>query len=532
MIVAAVVWWFFAPTEIGGSTRYIVTSGISMEPRFHTGDLALVRPVDSYHVGEIVAYHSTLLHIVVLHRIIAVDGNRYVFKGDNNSFIDPTRPTRSELIGALWLHVPHGGRVLKLLHTPAIAGGLSAGLGLLLVFGFRQERRRRRRRRSGASGLIRQGPPMNTPDHGLGRPANFGAYLTASASAAVVFFVFSLIAFTRPVDRPTTVATPYTQRVTFGYSASAPAGPVYPDGIVKTGDPIFLDLVHQLAVKVDYTLTTSVSHSVTGTEKVLLRLTGPTGWTRSIVLAPATRFTGDRTSTEVALNIPRVQSLLEQVQKLTGVPALSGYTIAVVPQVHINATVAGQPIKTGYSPALSFQLGALQLQPGAGANGSGSQSGGGFSPSQNRNVSSASTASNTVTMLGASLSVETLRWSSLLGLVLASAGVLLTFVLKRREPFEETVRIQAQYGHMIVPIVGGEDLGWPPVDVPSIKSLVRLAESGQRLILHNRSGDVDTYLLNEEGTVYRYQVKPAKVVWGEWTQTPPDAPEVAAAEAA
>ena len=72
---------------------------------------------------------------------------------------------------------------------------------------------------------------------------------------------------------------------------------------------------------------------------------------------------------------------------------------------------------------------------------------------------------------------------------------------------------------MIVPIVGGEDLGWPPVDVPSIKSLVKLAEAGQRLILHNRSNDVDTYMVNEEGTVYRYQVKASNVVWGDWSET-------------
>ena len=54
--------------------------------------------------------------------------------------------------------------------------------------------------------------------------------------------------------------------------------------------------------------------------------------------------------------------------------------------------------------------------------------------------------------------------------------------------------------------------------MPSIKALVKLAESGQRLILHNRSNDVDTYMVNEEGTVYRYQVKPSKVVWGEWSE--------------
>jgi hypothetical protein len=65
------------------------------------------------------------------------------------------------------------------------------------------------------------------------------------------------------------------------------------------------------------------------------------------------------------------------------------------------------------------------------------------------------------------------------------------------------------------------------VDVTSIKALVRLAESGQRLILHNRADDVDTYMVNEEGTVYRYQVKPSKVVWGDWSE--PAAPVKAAA---
>jgi len=113
--------------------------------------------------------------------------------------------------------------------------------------------------------------------------------------------------------------------------------------------------------------------------------------------------------------------------------------------------------------------------------------------------------------------IATLRLIAIVGL-LASILVSLYFYLRKRgEPFEESFRIMAQYGHMIVPIVGGDDLGWPPVDVTSIKALVRLAESGQRLILHNRADDVDTYMVNEEGTVYRYQVKPSKVIWGEWS---------------
>ena len=94
-----------------------------------------------------VAYRSSLLHVVVLHRIIREAGNRYVFKGDNNNFIDPTRPVRSELIGSLWLHLPHAGAVLRVLHTPVVAAAVIGIVALLTLGGVSEARRRRRRRR-------------------------------------------------------------------------------------------------------------------------------------------------------------------------------------------------------------------------------------------------------------------------------------------------------------------------------------------------------------------------------------------------
>ncbi|HTT30071.1 MAG TPA: signal peptidase I, partial [Solirubrobacteraceae bacterium] len=212
VIVAGMAWFYFAPTKIGGSSRYVVTNGVSMEPRFHTGDLAIVRPVANYRVGEIVAYWSTVLHTVVLHRIIAKDGDRYEFKGDNNHFIDPVRPTRSELLGKLWLHVPHAGRVLEMLHTRVAAALLCAVVALLTLFGVKEGGRRRRRRRKGATG---SGPPripiVTSPrNDDLARPFNFGALLTASACAAAVFVVLGLFAFTRPDVKPAARTTPYS----------------------------------------------------------------------------------------------------------------------------------------------------------------------------------------------------------------------------------------------------------------------------------------------------------------------------------
>ena len=88
-LAAAVLGWFFlAPPLLGGQTTYVVTRGISMEPKFHTGDLVLLRGRLNYGVGQIVAYHNDDLNRTVMHRIIGADGTHYRFKGDNNDFVD------------------------------------------------------------------------------------------------------------------------------------------------------------------------------------------------------------------------------------------------------------------------------------------------------------------------------------------------------------------------------------------------------------------------------------------------------------
>jgi signal peptidase I len=511
--LVAVAWHFFAPSNIGGSTRYVVTSGVSMQPHFHTGDLAIVRPSSNYKVGEVVAYHSTLLHVTVLHRVIARHGNRYVFKGDNNNFIDPVQPTRAELLGKLWIHVPRGGFVLKSLHTPIVAGVLCALLGLFALFGFGEHRKRRNRRRQGASGSNRPGIPLvNGPRHHDGtRRINYGALIAASAFVVAAFAVLAAIAFARPADRRAAQVTPYSQRVTFAYSAQVRRSPVYPDGRVSTGDPIFLTMVRRLNLHIDYRLASDAPTNLTGSEKVVLTMTGPSGWKRTFVLTPSTRFSGSHTSTDVTLDLSQLQGLLSEIQKLTASPSFGTFSLAVGPQVQASGTVAGHPVNTSFHPALSFSFASGQLQVATSA--------ADFAQTKSGSVSSPGTAPATLTVFGVSPQIATLRWIAIIGLLLSVVVTLYLYLRKRGEPFEETFRIQARYGHMIVPIVGGEDLGWPPVDVPNMKALVRLAESGQRLILHNRSDDVDTYMVNEEGTVYRYQVKPSNVVWGEWSQT-------------
>ncbi len=140
-------WAFFAPTKVGGSTTYSVTSGISMEPLLHKNDLAFVRTQSSYHVGDVVLYQSPVVGQPVLHRIILIQHGNYFFQGDNNGFVDPGYARKSQLVGTLWFHVPKVGAALGWLGAPAHAA-LLAGFAVMVIAlsGSTTKRRRGRRR--------------------------------------------------------------------------------------------------------------------------------------------------------------------------------------------------------------------------------------------------------------------------------------------------------------------------------------------------------------------------------------------------
>jgi signal peptidase I len=539
LLLAIVGWFYLAPPQLGGSTSYVITHGISMEPTFHAGDLALIRPADHYRVGEVVAYHSTLLHVVALHRIIAIHGGRYVFKGDNNSFVDPTHPTRSELVGALWVHIPRGGVLFHVLHSPIVAAVL-CGFVALLLLGTGQTKRRRDRRRNRGNGSARQGAsPVTSSERGAPLGVSARSLLIGVAAVAVACAVVAAYAQTRPAVKRVTHQVHYTQDGRITYHATARTGPVYPHGTLATGDPIFLQLVHRVGINVAYRFGADAPARVRGTQRVLLQLTGPNGWTRQIALSPLRHFTGAAISTPATIDLRAVQALLDEVQSATGISA-AGASLGIVMKVHVTGTVAGQPVNATFTPVASFQLQPLELVPGGTAPpaaGAGSSSvpstQTGLTPSAQGKVTTVSSVPNTFTLAGHTLSYTTIAWFALSGLLLAGAlAAFLVVLLKRNQAFDEAARIRARYGHLLVPILVGEDLGWPPVDVTSFKALARLAESAGQLVLHHRADAVDTYLVNDNGTVYRYQITLPLVSWGEWTETNVVADPAALADAA
>src|SRR3954447_20295003 len=181
----AAAWFFVGPTQLGGRTSYAVTFGISMVPHFHKGDLVVLRRQSTYRVGDVVAYRSHDLHRNVLHRIIAIHGGRYTFKGDNNGFIDPERPTDVDLVGSEWFKLRGAGNWVASLHSPRNAAVVAFVLVLFLLLGGGGTVAVRRQRRSGqvAAPLPRPRPPE--PRSGTGAAASAGFVVAAAGAGAL-----------------------------------------------------------------------------------------------------------------------------------------------------------------------------------------------------------------------------------------------------------------------------------------------------------------------------------------------------------
>lgn len=114
----------------------VVLSG-SMEPVLGVNDVILVRETGSYEVGDIVVYQSG--STLIVHRIIAKDGESIITRGDANNIADAPIEI-SAVKGKVIAHIPAAGLAVKALRTPAGILIVLAAAFALTEFSFRKEK--------------------------------------------------------------------------------------------------------------------------------------------------------------------------------------------------------------------------------------------------------------------------------------------------------------------------------------------------------------------------------------------------------
>lgn len=116
----------------------VVLSG-SMEPVLSVNDVVFVKSQNSYTTGDVVVYQED--GILVIHRIVSIDGDTVVTRGDANNA--PDEPiAMSHIKGKMKGHIPFVGAAVRFLQTPAGTILLIIAAAAMFELPYLRERRR------------------------------------------------------------------------------------------------------------------------------------------------------------------------------------------------------------------------------------------------------------------------------------------------------------------------------------------------------------------------------------------------------
>jgi signal peptidase I len=462
-----------------GILGVVVTHGTSMNPRYHEGDVVVVRAQETYAVGQIVAYRDRVHDLVVLHRIMGGDSGGYQFKGDNNQSVDVVHPDEADLIGRAVLHIPQAGAWLRRLTRPV---PLAVFAFVVLAGGGGAVRARKRRRRRGivsrhAASATRSSALMATQSPRLRAAAG------ATVAIAGLGLALGALSWTRPVDILEPGGWQPSRSMTFSYSAAVPMTAAYDGATARSPDPVFRRLVDTVDVHFTY-------RGTPGSVSVDAELATASGWHTTIPLAAKT-FTARRYTGTTRLDLAALENRARAAAAVTGLPA-DQLTISVIPRV------VGRN-GTSFAPTLRLALTGLELKLAEGPES--------LTVKDTAAVPRSRHVPRTLAVLGRRLPVTTGRTLStaiLLGALLAALGLLP--VARRATRTSEGAAIRRRYGPLLVPVHPmPTPEGRPVVEVSEFAALARLAESYGLLILRWSQCEGETFIVQDQGITYRYR---------------------------
>lgn len=490
--LVALTWFFLAPTKLGGSVDYVVTDGNSMEPMLHEGDLGVIRHAEDYEVGDVAAYTSPQLGRIVLHRIDAIENGRFIFKGDNNSWLDSERLQAKDMVGKLEVSIPRLGGVIGTLGSP-VPAALTA-LAVAGLIGFVTDRKRRRDEDELDLVAADRGGLLSISNLvAVARPIMKGAAVAIVLLGAVV-----VSAFTRSTTIGSTVDTPYEHNGRFSYSAPTEKGSAIAGAALGNGTPIFFSLSDRMNVSFRYAFAADAPFEVAGRGRLVTHLQSDTGWTDRIASTRWSSLDQGRGELSTTVDLAWLQDAVRRLRAETGV-ATGGYRVTFSPEIHTSGEVRGSVVDDRFSPDLSFQVDDAQLLPlGASVD----QPLAALVAKEARTAEVGVTQAASLHFLRFEVPVSIARLVGVTGVVLALAVfAFFGFVYRRALTGDEELRIMALYGDMIVDIEPGQIEGG--LNVPTFDALLRAA-GPEALILHTEEADGDWYwVLDQQPFRYR-----------------------------
>lgn len=500
-VLTFIFWITIAPSQLGGFVTYVLIRGNSMEPGFRAGDLVLVREAPVYMEGDAIVYHNAEMGSLVFHRVVGMELDRYVLKGDNNSWLDSYLPAQNEIVGKLWMRIPKLGTVVEWVRIPLHLAILVSILGGVVVFD-----------------LFQKPSPQKKGNRPSFQPAGLAAETALYISAALVvcFLAAGVYAFTRPLNRPAE-NIPYQQDGHYYYSATGTPG-VYDTDTVRSGEPVFPKLTCFLNIGYTYNFSGNGVQSIGGTQKMYARIMDEqSGWFRTIPLNSETVFTGTSYFTLATLDLCQVEALVNIVEQEAGLYQLV-YRLEIIADTTVTADMKGNVITDSFSPALVFRYDKVHFylaenKPGTNP----------LRASKAGLAGNATSLPNTISIFGAALPVWIARFFSLLGFSASLIGAVYSGVKVYRTASQSPdALIRLKYGSLLMDVA--EQTPMPSggvVDIASMDDLARLADRHGTMILHMQRNFLHYYFVQSNGATYRYVISTGRA---DVTQSQPSAP--------
>jgi hypothetical protein len=228
-----------------------------------------------------------------------------------------------------------------------------------------------------------------------------------------------------------------------------------------------------------------------GSVSVSAELSTPGGWHSSVPLAGPFSFTANRYESTVRLDLKALDARAQAAAAVTGLPA-QPLTVAIVPSIR---TARDAP----FTPTLKLNLNPLQLTLAGDATS--------LTVRNTTTVSHPVRIPGTLNLLGRHIPVAQAR---ILSAILLSAALLaaavLALIARLNAPRSEGAAIRYRYGPLLAsvqPISAPPDM--PVVEVTEFATLAKLAERSGVPVLHWSRSDIETFIVRDEGTTYRYR---------------------------
>ncbi|WP_232344040.1 DUF5305 family protein, partial [Actinoplanes awajinensis] len=311
------------------------------------------------------------------------------------------------------------------------------------------------------------------------------AVVTALCAAAGL--VLGVLGWMKPATQSAPSSALAGESMTFSYSAKVDSSAAYDGTVAYSPDPIYRKLADFVDLRLQY-------QGEPGSITVTARLSSPAGWHSTMQLSQDRKFTAERYTGTVLLDLDGINERVQAAGKAIGTD-LGQITIAVTAHVEHGDG-------SSFDPQLSLALNPMQLALAGGAdslvvNQSGSTSGGGIYPRQ-------------ISVLGRDLLTAAVarKYAVWLLLVAIAAAIGVGMAALRGVPLQTRAQIQRRYGHLLVPVEPiNNKQDEPVVTVATFPALVKLAEKyGQMILTWTRPDGADDFVVRDDGVLYRYRI--------------------------